>query len=798
MISRISLQVRRVDGRRSLPWTASEMLPLVTVILPVLLLLVLPSLTWSGSAGRATASVGGDIPNVLFLNPGSFLSHLIGQHTGNGLTGTDTFLPYLSLAAIAFIFTSIGLAPQLVISGLVLALTYLGVYVLAQSILPRRAPWMSQMSAAVGAITAAVAPLISQTFWTNFEPRLYLLPLAPWMIYALIQFIRTGLTRYLLAGAAMTVASSAGIADIPGALSVFLLIVIVVAILILCEHLIGWMYAWRMVIFVGVVSLINAYWILPFAIGLVVGQAQAVYSTSASGQQAAVALVASLVPYQQLSDVLGLRASVRMMERFSWTQLAFSSWYQRWWLLGYLPFVLTFGGSSVELLSPDRQRSGRKLLFGLFIVSLVMLGFITLIFPPGAHEVFDFLTLHLPGWVAEKNFYETFAIPYVVAFALAASAGFYALMRLFSQKAVIAIGLVVVILIGIFGAPLLMGEPYRNPYYGNSTANRVLSSLPSGYTSAVSRIIKSGAAPVLSLPLLQPAWTYLVGQESNGRTGTYIGIPPLYYLYGVPDFVGVGSFASTVDPNFSTILDVAMAEGRADVFSRVVLMLGVRWVVADLSVVHQADFQTVNSQINPATALSFATEVERDLHAVPVSNDGGYSLLRVPSDKSSSVVSIDRATKFSLSSDGISQVAAGFYQGALRSACPSIAGGRSASAVTEMSVHVTRPIAPGRCFVTLRVPFSTLWSATLVENGRTIALKHLQVYGFANGFILPALSRGNITITLSNRFSFFDNLSAIISLVASFSLIIWIVDFALRRRRVVERNLPEDRESAVT
>jgi hypothetical protein len=789
---------RKRDRRHCFPWTFDEVPPILVVVLPVLFLLVVPSLTWGGAAGGLTANVGGDVPNTLFLNPGSFLVHMMSQHTGNGLAGADTFLPYLSLAVIALIVKALGLAPQLVISGLVLALTYLGVYVLALSALPRRDRWMSQVSAAVGASIAVLAPLIAQTLWTNFEPRLYLLPLVPWVIYALVQFIRTGSPRYLLAGAAMTVVCSAGIADIPGSLSAFLLIVIVVVTLTMQERLISWMYALRFVIFAAVAALVNAFWIMPFALGLLSGQSQALYSTSASGQQAAIALVASLVPYQQLSDVLGLRVSVPMMEYFTWPQLTFASWYQRWWLVGYFPFALAIGGSSANLLLPGRQREGRNLVFGLLVVLLVMLGFLSLSFPPGAHEVFDFLTLHLPGWVSEKNFYDTFAIPYVVAAALAGSAGFYALARFAPRVVVITTGLVVMILVGVFGAPLLAGEPYRNAYYSASSANRVLSSLPSGYSSMVSRITKSGTAPVLSLPLLEPAWTYLVGKESNGRTGTYIGIPPLYYLYGVPDYVGVSSFTSTTDSDFSSNLDASITNGRADVVARVIRMLGIQWVISDVSVVHQVDFGTVNSETTPAATLAFSRELERDLGSVTVSKDGRYSLLKVPGDSSSSVISIDRATRFSMSSNGISQVAAGFYDGPLRSACPNVSGGSNPGAVPDVTAHITHSVNADSCFVALRVPYSTLWSATLLVNGKTVSLVHRQVYGFANGFMLPALSLGNITIKFSDRSSFVADAGAITSVAVSLILLVAFPVLMTRRRRDVERNPLEVGERIVT
>jgi hypothetical protein len=433
------------------------------------------------------------------------------------------------------------------------------------------------------------------------------------------------------------------------------------------------------------------------------------------------------------------------------------------------------------LFKSKRKKDEPVPILGLILVAMVMLGFISLTFPPGARQLFDFLTVHLPGWVAVVDFYETFAIPYVVAFALATAVGFYVLATFLSRTAIVAIGVIVIILFGIYGAPLLIGDSYRNPYYSSSPANRVLSKLPSGYTTLASRIVTSGGAPVLSLPLLQPAWTYLVGTGSKGRSNTYIGIPPLYYLYGVSDYTGVSSFESSIAPDLLTDLENSITTGNAESFSRVVRLLGVRWVESELSVVHQIDFQKVNSQTTPAAALSFAKAVERDLHAVAVANDGKFSLLRVPAKFASSVISIDRATVFSQSSNGISRVAAGFYQGPLRSDCPNVTGGNRVSSAPEASAHITRYIAAGRCFVTFRVPYSSLISATLVENGRSISLRHREVYGFANGFILPALKRGHVTITFSNKSSFNDELGVAFSLLAC--LIICVCPFVCARRR---------------
>jgi len=98
--------------------------------------------------------------------------------------------------------------------------------------------------------------------------------------------------------------------------------------------------------------------------------------------------------------------------------------------------------------------------------------------------------------------------------------------------------------------------------------------------------------------------------------------------------------------------------------------------------------------------------VERDLNAVDVAKVGRYRLLRLNGGDTTSVISIDRESSFSSSSDGISRVASGEYLGPLQMNCPRVVGGSSVHATPEVSASVTGHIVAGTCFVALRVPYS--------------------------------------------------------------------------------------------
>jgi hypothetical protein len=389
--------------------------------------------------------------------------------------------------------------------------------------------------------------------------------------------------------------------------------------------------------------------------------------------------------------------------------------------------------------------------------------------------------------VAEKNFYGTFIIPYVVVVALASAAGFYVLASFVRRSIAISAGLVLILLLSIYGAPLFVGDSYRSPYNIASPVNRVISALPSGYTTMVSRIERSGGAPTLSLPLLQTSWTYLVGQEENGKIDTYIGIPPLYFLNAVEDYTGTSSFGTPSLASFQINVQKSVVSRNAQAFARVTEMLGIRWVLVDLSVVHQADFQSLDAEPSVTAALSFSHSVEGDLRAVVVAKDGRYSLLAVRAIDTSSVISIDENDRFSRSRDGISRVASGKYRGPLQRSCPNVSGGSSIAIASEVSASINGKVAAGECFVALRVPHSNQWSAELIENGRTIPLSNQMRYGFANGFVLPAMSPGSIKIVFTNSYSRIDDFGIVISISAFAALLLVSTVEIVRRRRIQDR-----------
>jgi hypothetical protein len=440
-------------------------------------------------------------------------------------------------------------------------------------------------------------------------------------------------------------------------------------------------------------------------------------------------------------------------------------------LIGLLPLVFVVSAFLVRLVKTRSDREGQAPFVSLVLISIVFLGLISLSFPPGAGSIFNFLMVHVPGFVAEENFYETFAVPFVISMALASSVGLYVLLSVVPVKIGILAGVVSIVSFALYGAPLLAGAPFRNPYYSISTANRVISRLPVGYTELATDIADSALGPVLSLPLLQPDWTYLVATSHSSRS-TYIGISPLFYLYGVRNFDGLGSFVDPASPSLGENLQNSVSLGRARQFSTVIEMLGVRTILYEPSAIEQLDFQALDPLASRAAARTFSISVLRDLHAVRLVTDRGFSLYRIPNRHSDPLISIDQTTEFTKTRYALAKVAAGMHIARSRYACPNLIGGSRRDYERRLNFAVVHPLKRDECFAVLRTSYSRTWAATLVQNGVRTPLTPVEMYGFANGFMLPHLERGRATIVFTDHAGEIVTFGRIVSIVSALCLLL--------------------------
>lgn len=170
-----------------------------------------------------------------------------------------------------------------------------------------------------------------------------------------------------------------------------------------------------------------------------------------------------------------------------------------------------------------------------------------------------------------------------------------------------------------------------------------------------------------------------------------------------------------------------------------------------------------------------------------------------------SEISINRASdfsqsysEFSQSYDGISRVAGEFCKGPLRKVCPNISEGSNARADTSC-VRSDNSVCRGREFLrdatgsismTLECHTSRDWTDDFFNAPRNALTRRR--------LLLPALKRGRVTITFSNKSSSFDILGASISQFVCIILTIEPFVHALLRRRDNEHGILPQRKGVMS
>ncbi len=745
---------------------------ILTTLVPAIGFLLVPAILWASPFGTTT-NVGGDAPNLLFLHPLQFLLHVGFKANDNGLAGYDQFITDDSAALAAVALKALHLNPEIIFSGAVLALTYLGVQRLVLQVLPTPQPKAAWRAACFAGAVASTAPLVAQLFWATYLPRLVLLPLVPWLVVLTARFVESGRLRNLLAAGVACALCASGVVDVPGSLPAFIFYVAAVAITTRRTLLTRRAVA-RLAGFVGGVAALNAYWLVPF--GLYVGRGgEAAYATSGAGVSQTIQQARLLAGYQSLPEALSLQVSHPMMNAFHWSQLVGLGWLRSTEAFGYLPAASVVLGVAVSL-RPQAASRYRTVFVPLALLAVVMLGFATLRLP-GSIAVFDGLAHVVPAWTSVRTFFGTFAIPYVLAMSIAAAVGLVVLAEARPRAALVisSVGAAVFVL---YGGQLLTGLYFKLPYSSASPARRVLDSLPTGYEATLRRVA-TNSAPVLSLPLTTTTWSYLAGRDTSGANVTYIGLSPLFNLRGVIDYDGLTTFDTAADPTVVDSVTKAAVSGTTSLLARTIAALGVHWIIDEKIASSDTAFAGSVGAANAEQGLAEAAAIERLLHSRRTSTAGRYSLRKVGSEAAVPYVAIDRVTPFLSRPGGLGRVASGAYAGPLRSACPGLTGGSAYVDSRTLIVTVTRPLAAGRCAVVYRAAYSSSWQATVRESGRVSHVRSSQAYGFANGFVLPALAPGRVVVHLDSDSASLWPFGGAVSAIA----LVALAGAALRRTR---------------
>lgn len=566
--------MKRGTDVRLARWTRDLGTPRVLSAAPAAALFLVPLVMWTGFTGRRM-SLGGDAGLLFFYDPWAWLTHSSTTAVSTGLSGYNAQSQFVPFCLVLRLFQTTGLNVQGVAFGSLLAMAYLGTRATCLELMTDRSMNSYCAAAAAGAVCVS-APLVAEAQLSAVLPRVLWLGLLPVLAALVLQHQRAGGPGRAVAAAVLIAVLAPAVTDVPGTIPALLTLtaLVLAAWLTRTAHF----HMGRVLAMGGAAVVVNVFWLVPQLLTLSQGGDQVSSATSAGGIKDAVTIVRSVAPPQSALDVAGLRQGAEFLRAFGSIDQRTEQWPRSLFPLGYLPVALVIAALVLA-------RTQRRLLGCLAILTFTLLYLETLRVLPGGVALYVFLTQHVPGWTAVRNFYGVWPLAFVFSLstatglALRALSGSLLIGRL-SAKLTAFAAVVLAIVLVVFDLPFYRGQVLALPYSSSIAPSRVVGALPPQFQHVLDYLAAAPPGNVLSLPLLSPAWTAVT--DSPG-SDLYLGISPVSYLTGRSDYDGIDSFGSALDPALKDAIRSDVASSHLRGLATVLGTVGVRYVVVNTS-----------------------------------------------------------------------------------------------------------------------------------------------------------------------------------------------------------------------
>jgi hypothetical protein len=683
------------------------------VVVPAALLALVPFLVWTqGSAVRM--NLGGDDSHLMFAYPGAWLSHMSFSALDHNLVGYNPHTYFVPLAALLWVAQQLHLNAEAAFFAAVLAAAYVGYWRLGRELLPPSP--VAALAATLGALVAVLAPVVAETQWSSMLLRIEWEALLPWIVLLLIWYQRTGAWRHVLWICALVALGAPAINDAPTTIACGILLALLLVVATMTGSL-HWSLR-RTLVFAGAALATNLFWIGPAIGDLAFGQVQTVDALSSQGRESAVSYVAGLAPYTDWTDVIGLRLAHPLVGRYLSNMSAVDDWHRNLWYVGLLPVGLVVAGVVLSISSGVKRRARALWLLAAGAVLFTYFASLTLV--PGGVAVFSWLLRNAPGWVAERNYFDKFAIPLAAVMGLAAALASWFVLRRVPRMVALAATCALAGAFAVYDAPFLRGDEFSLPYAPSVETSRVMNGLSPDFVDAAQALADLPAGGVLSIPLSGPAWTIV---PRAGAGASYIGVSPITVLTGRSDFNGIEAFGSAGGGDAATLARGDMAAGDFVALARLSGALGARYVILYDGDTSGSAFQ----QYGAVPGSQVRAEVAAIRAAAPqvLARRGSYEV---------------RALDSSLFPPAVYQVAASCTPPSLAAVNFGVASFESSCRPVSLTASVTDtewsvPVSasePGTKLI-LGVPVSTLWHASMTcagnEQSTPLAAAALHAFG---------------------------------------------------------------------
>jgi len=736
--ARIGTRVRTLRA-----WRGWRPTPRHWSAVPALLLLVIPLVAWTGPTS-SRMSLGGDAGLLFFSDPWAWVTHSSTTLVSGGISGYNAQSQFIPFCLLLRGFQILGLNAQGITFGAVLAMGFLGTRAVCLELTGARTT-VAYVAACVAGGVYVSTPLVAETQWASLLPRFLWLGLLPVLTALLMQHQREGGAWRVVVGAFVIALMAPACPDVPGSAPALLALATVATVAWLARSV--QLRVRRLLAWVLTVLTVNAFWIIPNFLSAPLGGTQVAAATSGNGKRAALDIVTALAPLQRVHDTVAMRPSGQLLRAYDSVQLQVDRWPMALSPLGYLPVALV-------LIALVGGRTHRRLLGLISAGGLVFLYLQTINGFPGGLALYAFLTRHVPGWTAVRNFYVTWPLAFV--FLLATTAG--VAVHILGTRTVwptprartsALVGGIVAGLLVLYDGPFYVGQVFRLDYQSTIPAPRAIDGLPPNFRQVIDYLDSAAPGNVLSLPLLSPAWT-AVRDSPAGQL--YLGISPVSYLTGRSDYNGIDSFSSASLTGLDDSVRDSLTGNDVASLATLVGRLGVRYVVVNTSLDASSGFLGLSAAPNASMEQKQTDSLLRRFAPTTLATFGVWQVRRLEVPGARNPIDLVQLPLTPATDRSLRDVVGGLAPAAGADACAESVTVRLEARLHTFAVDAHNDLAG--CALTLGAPFTRGWTASVTggdRNGRPVFVTGTRAADGTITFALPAALATGRQVRLTRR-----------------------------------------------
>lgn len=591
-------------------------------ILTILFLIALPYYLFSGKL-----FIGGDDTRLFYIFPLDFLRNVTFfswyKVSSLGINGPSQYLfPFLCV----WYFISLFVKSQIVINYLAFSLPFiLGFVYFQKAIKELFKPDQNQnLEIFLGGLFYVLSPILIINQMFVFLISVWLIGLLPIILYYFIRYLRTGHFKYVFIASIWCFFLAFALYAIPW-LAGFILPLIFG--LLICSFLFNkkdkLQFIKQFVIFAGYIFATQAFWIYGFILTyLNLGE------DSFASKFVSKGFVDTFTP-TILSTATGniMYPLLNLFHRqipfdFSWKlKDIFLTFYDKTFLLNCFFFIIFLFG--IISYKKFLNKLNSKLYLIILVSFIFSLYFFTVNIGP-LKDVFIFMG-KIPGFTMFRNFYDKFAVGYVIFYSSLITLGLLMLTRKYvKQRAIILFFFVALVLLN--SVPIK--QTVNSPLWTTKDIYKIIT-IPEEYMDFMKLISDkvSSTNNILNVPLGSSEYSIIKDTTSNN---VYAGVSPVKIFSGVTDISGHYSFNYT---DVADKVDSVIVNRQYDDLKRIMKDHNINYVLVTKNIPSELiDSYLFNTDLYKAQDNSFLKAITDK--KIYMSSNGNYELYSVKSPNS--------------------------------------------------------------------------------------------------------------------------------------------------------------------